>query len=352
MAEQDGDNKQLIQEEIKKQQNRKDQYKEIEKQLKESGEPQISTSDPESRQMIIRNNITEEAYNVQTTVDAKHNLPIDYKVTNQNDSKVMGNMVQRAKSILGTNEFTALYDKGYHTGSELKTTQDLGIETIVAIPSLPSSSQAPNLAYNVEHFTYDKQSDTYTCPQLQILKTNGNWYKKHSNRNTVTTFKQYKSTVCKTCPVKIQCTKAKNGRLIERNKFKEYYELNCENVKLKQHLYKKRQAIVEHPYGTVKRQWGFSYVLTKKGIKRASTDIGFMFIAYNIRRIINILGRDELRKYLEVLVLLLLNQIRQYKRKIGYLQPSYYLKTISLKYFEPCLNHFKLDQYLSLNRGF
>ena len=132
----------------------------------------------------------------------------------------------------------------------------------------------------------------------------------------------------------------------------EYYELNCENVKLKQHLYKKYQAIVEHPYGTVKRQWEFSYVLTKKGIKRASADIGFMFIAYNIRRIINILGRDELRKYLEVLVLLLLNQIRQYKRKIGSLQPYYYLKTISLKYFEPCLNHFKLDQYLSLNRGF
>jgi transposase len=352
LAEQDGDNKLLIQEEIKKQQNRKDQYKEIEKQLKESGEPQISTSDPESRQMIIRNNITEVAYNVQTTVDAKHNLPIDYKVTNQNDSKVMGNMVQRAKSILGTNEFTALYDKGYHTGSELKTAQDLGIKTIVAIPSLPSSSQAPDPVYNVEHFTYDKQSDTYTCPQGQILITNGNWYKKYSNRNTVTTFKQYKSTFCKTCPVKLQCTKAENGRLIERNKFKEYYEINRKNVELKQHLYKRRQAIVEHPYGTVKRQWGFSYVLTKKGIKRASTDVGFMFIAYNIRRIINILGRDELRKYLEVLVLLLLNQIHQNKQETGSLQPSYYLKTISLKYFEPCLNRFKLDQDLSINRGF
>jgi transposase len=282
LAEQDGDNKQLIQEEIKKQQDRKDQYKEIEKQLKESGEPQISTSDPESRQMIIRNRITEVAYNVQTTVDSKHNLPIDYKVTNQNDSKVMGNMVQRAKSILGTNEFTALYDKGYHTGSELKTALDLGIETIVAIPGVPASSQAPNPAYNFEHFSYDHRTDTYTCPQGQILRTNGKWYDKHSNRNTVTIFKQYKSTVCKTCPVKIQCTKAKYGRLIERNKFTEYYEINRENVEHKQHLYKRRQSIVEYPYGTVKRQWGFSYILTKKGIKRASADVGFMFIAYNI----------------------------------------------------------------------
>ena len=83
---------------------------------------------------MIRNNITEVAYNVQTTVDAKNNIPIDYKVTNQNDSKTMGNMVQRAKSILRSNEFTVLYDKGYHNCSELKTAQDLGVETIVAIP--------------------------------------------------------------------------------------------------------------------------------------------------------------------------------------------------------------------------
>jgi transposase len=144
LAENDGDNRQQIDDEIKKQQKRKDNYKNIEKQLKESGEAHISISDPESRQIMVRNNITEVAYNVQTTVDSKNNIPIDYKVTNQNDSKAMGNMVQRAKTILGTNEFTVLYDKGYHTGSELKTAQDLGIKTIVAIPGVPSTSQAPD----------------------------------------------------------------------------------------------------------------------------------------------------------------------------------------------------------------
>lgn len=61
--------------------------------------------------------------NAQTTVDEKNNIPIDYKVINENDSKAMGNMVQRAKSILRINEFTVLYDKGFHTGSELKTAQ-------------------------------------------------------------------------------------------------------------------------------------------------------------------------------------------------------------------------------------
>lgn len=72
----------------------------------------------------------------------------------------MGNMVQRAKSTLRTSEFTALYDKGYHTGSELKTAQDLGIETIVAIPQVPATIQAMDPAYNYKHFKYDNQADT------------------------------------------------------------------------------------------------------------------------------------------------------------------------------------------------
>ena len=110
LAENDGD-KQEIKEEIKKQNQRKDAYKKLEQQLQESGQPQISTSDPESRQLITRNNITELAYNAQTTVDDKHNLPIDYKVTNTNDAKAMSGMLRRAKSILKTNQFTALYDK-------------------------------------------------------------------------------------------------------------------------------------------------------------------------------------------------------------------------------------------------
>ena len=100
LADNDGDKKAHA--EIEKHTHRKQGYKRLEQQLKETGEVQVSTSDPDSRQMIIRNNITEVAYNVQTTVDAKHNIPIDYKVTNHNDSKAMGNMLQRAKSILHT----------------------------------------------------------------------------------------------------------------------------------------------------------------------------------------------------------------------------------------------------------
>jgi hypothetical protein len=147
LAESDGDEKKQIEEGIKKQNQRKEGYKRIENQLKETGQVQVSTSDPESRQMITRNNITEVAYNTQTTTDSKHNLLVDYKVTNTNDSKAMGNMLRRAKSILRTNQFTALYDKGYHTGSEFEVASNLGIDVMVATPTV--AAQAPNPAYNV-----------------------------------------------------------------------------------------------------------------------------------------------------------------------------------------------------------
>jgi len=226
----------------------------LQSKLNESDEVQISTSDPESRQMIIRNHITEVAYNAQTTIDDKHCLAIDYKVTNRNDSKAMGNMLRRSKSILRKSDFTALYDKGYHTGSELKIAHDLDIETIVAIPGVPSTSQAPNPDYNVSEFKYSKEKDHYLCPQKQTLTTNGRWYaKKGANSYKM---KQYKTPACKNCPVINQCTRNTKGRgrVIERTEYADYIDKNREIVTKRQHLYKRRQEIVEHPYGTIKRQ--------------------------------------------------------------------------------------------------
>ena len=319
LAENDGDSRQQIEDEINKQQKRKDNYKNLEKQLKESGEAQISISDPESRQIMLRNNITEVAYNVQSTVDSKNYIPIDYKVTNQNDSKAMGDMVRRAKSILRTNKFTVLYDKGFHTGSELKIAQDLGIETVVAIPGVPSTSQAPNHDYNSEHFFYDEEADTYTCPQSITLRTNGVWHKEQNSATNIIIFKQYRTSACKSCKAHSECTRSKKGRVIQRTTFTEYYERNRKNFEEKEYLYKRRQAIVEHHYGTLKRQWGFSYILTKKGMERASSDVGFMFIAYNLRRIGNILTGNRLKEYLRILVSMFLDLLginfRQFEEK-------------------------------------
>lgn len=290
LAESDSDNKRIIEEEIKKQEHRKAEYKKIETQLSESSEPQVSTSDPDSRQMITRNNITEVAYNLQTTVDAKNNLPVDYKVTNTNDSKAMGNMLRRAKSILRTTDFIALYDKGYHTGSEFKAADDLGIKVMVAIPTV--AAQAPNPFYNVENFTYDQVKDCYTCPQNQELTTTGKLHKAKTY-----TFKRYTTKACMSCPVKPECSKARYGKGIQRSEYTEFITNNKIRIEQNKDLYKRRQAIVEHPYGTIKRQWGFNYILTKKSLERASADVGFMMVAYNLRRIINIVGFKELSEY-------------------------------------------------------
>ena len=300
LAQSDGD-KEDVEEQIEQQKKRADGYREIATQLKESGEAQVSTSDPDSRQMIIRNNITEVAYNIQTSVDAKNKLLIDYKVTNSNDSKAMGNMLQRAKSILRTNQFTALYDKGYHTGSEFKIAHDLNINTLVAIPM--QTVHAPDPAYDAENFTYVPEGDYYICPQNQHLTTTGKWHQASAYR-----FKRYATRACKLCSAKDLCSKARYGKGIHRSEFHEYIQINKEQVELNKALYKQRQAIVEHPYGTIKRQWGFSYIMTKMSQKRASADVGLMMTAYNLRRIINILGLEQLMKYLEKKIHLIFNK--------------------------------------------
>ena len=126
--------------------------------------------------MDTRNNISEVAYSVQITVGALHNIPIDFKVTNENETKAMGGMLRRSKTILGHNNFTAIYDKGYHTGSEFAYTDSLGIDVLVAI--LDVASHAPDPAFDAKYFIYNKQTDSYTCPAKEILVTNGRCYTK------------------------------------------------------------------------------------------------------------------------------------------------------------------------------
>lgn len=303
--------KKEINDKINKYKQNKDKYEKLQQQLDETGQVQISTSDPDSRQMITRNNITEVAYNVQSTVDAKHNIPIDFKVTNKNDSKAMGVMTRRAKTILGNADFTALYDKGYHTGTEFDYANKQGIEVIVAAPDV--ASHAPDVAFDVEHFDYNKSLDQYTCPAGVKLVTNGRWYNKASGK-TMNRVKHYKTTACLTCSLFEKCTRNKAGRLIERSEHMDLIDANKKRLQQNMELYRKRQAIVEHPFGVIKRQWDFYYIMTKKTMQHASADVGFpalpfglqkryffLFTSYNLRRIFNIIDQNLLKKFLREL---------------------------------------------------
>lgn len=302
----DGDTKKEIKKKILKQKERKAKYESLQALLESSGQEQISTSDPDSRQMVLRNTITEVAYNIQTTTDAKHCLPIDYLVTNNNDSRALSNMVLRASEIIGKTRFTAVFDKGYHKGKELKTTQLLGVKTLVAIPDISSASMAPDSAYNVSEFIYNKRHNTYTCPQGETLRTNGNWYTKSNTSNkrkngTVYQVQHYKTSACQGCSKLNSCTKntGGRGRVIERSEYQDFVDQNRVNIENYRELYKKRQSIIEHNYGTIKRQWNFHFILTKKGIERAASYVGFMFTAYNLRRLMNLIDKNDLKKYLQ-----------------------------------------------------
>jgi len=296
LANEDGDTLDKIEakEKIKKHLNQRHKYEQMKDQLAQSDEVQISTSDPDSRQLITRNNITEVAYNVQTSVDEKHNIPIDFKVTNKNDSKAMGAMVRRAKTILGKSDFTALYDKGYHTGSEFDYAHRHGVEVIVAFPDV--ASHAPDVAFDVEHFEYDKTLDEYTCPAGQKLTSNGSWYNKASGK-TLNRVKHYKTKACLRCELFDRCTKNKAGRLIERTEHMDLIDDNKNRLNDQLDLYRKRQAIVEHPYGVIKRQWDFYYIMTKKTMHHATADVGMILTAYNLRRIFNIIDQNTLKAY-------------------------------------------------------
>jgi hypothetical protein len=163
-------------------------------------------------------------------------------------------------------------------------------------------------AYNVSAFSYDPQSHSYTCLQGNILTTNGTWYSKERKSETrkIATpvyVKHFKAPRRQDCRVPDLCTKNTRGRgqVIERTQHQDYIDLDKRNVEQKEHLYKRRQAIIEHTYGTIKRHWNFHHIITKKGIDRAAADVGFMFIAYNLHRIFNLVGREALKKNLRML---------------------------------------------------
>lgn len=326
LAAEDGDkinneNKEEIEKKIEKHQHHKKGYQELAQQLKETGQTQISTSDPESRMIMMRNNIAEVCYNIQATVDAQNCIPIDYKVTNENDSKAMSGMLRRAKTILGHNNFTALYDKGYHTGSEFTYAENLGIETLVAVPNV--AAHAPDIKYDVEHFIYDKEKDEYNCPEGNILSTNGKWYKKERTASSVKV-KHYKTDKCLTCPAFSKCTKNQKGRFIERSEHQDAIDNNTIRIKQNKEIYKRRQAIVEHPFGIIKRQWGFDYIMTKKGKQRASADIGLIFCAFNLRRLLHLIDKNKFKLWLSRLAML-------FEQYTSYSKPKYDYQNFNVK---------------------
>jgi transposase len=203
-----------IQEKIERLKQNNIKYDLLEQQLQVSGEPQISTTDADARALLVQGQVVEVSYNIQAAVDSKHNLLVATHTINRNDKNALSAIAIEAKENLELETFTALVDKGYHNGRELDTCKNHNITTIVAVPEQGKSNEnGTQPEYFVSQFTYNKEANTYTCPQGQTLTTSGSWHKKTGRtEQSGYEFQKYRTPACKTCPVKDLCTSRKGGR--------------------------------------------------------------------------------------------------------------------------------------------
>ena len=222
------------------------------------------------------------------------------QATNTNDGKALHTAATQAKTNLQLQKedtLMVLADKGYHTGAELQQCQQDNMITHVAYKEQPSVKHIAN-EFLAESFDYDKPTDTYKCPAGAILTSSGRWHKKKGEANeTSYRFKTYRTNACKACPLKHQCTKLRK-RIIQRSEYQDAVDINDNNIKRNPEYYKRRQAICEHPFGTIKRHLGYTYTLLK-GLQKVNGEMNLIMFCYNFMRTKTILGMEKMLKAIE-----------------------------------------------------
>ena len=311
-----------IQQKIERLKQNKIKYELLEEELKNSGEPQISTTDADARALLVQGQVVEVSYNIQAAVDSKHNLVVATHTINRNDKNALTAIALEVKENLALETFTVLVDKGYHNGRELHTCQQNNITTIVAVPEQGKSNEnGTQPEYLVSKFIYNKENNSYTCPEGKTLTTTGSWHKKTGRtEESGYNFQKYRTPACKTCLVKDLCTSRKGGRELDRSQYADAVEENHHRYKDNPQLYRKRQEINEHIFGTIKRKWGYNYT-DLVGLEKVNGEHSLIMLVYNIKRSINILGVPDLIAKLQA-------WNTPYKRK-----GLFFTKTTNLKLF-------------------
>src|SRR5215203_617160 len=189
---------------------RKIKYDDLQQQLDNTEEKQISTTDSDSRALIINKNIVEVSYNTQSAVDAKYYLLVHAQATSINDGKALHRAASQAKENMGLKKedaIDALSDKGYHTGEQLQQCHDDNIETYVAFKEQPSVKDLQKEFLSTQ-FIYNKENDSYTCPAGETLTSLGTWHNKIGDAGeTSYRLKTYRTGGCKNCSLKKHCTR-------------------------------------------------------------------------------------------------------------------------------------------------
>ena len=261
-----------------------DRLKKFEVRMLEAPDQQLSLTDPDARSMRHRGSGI-VGYNVQTAVDTDHHLIVTHEVTNVgSDRRQLTRMAKQAKTELQAESLTVLADAGYYNGDELRSCADHNITAYV-----PHSATSHNKAkgqFDRSEFHYIADDDEYQCPAGERL------IYRFTRMESGKEIRRYWSSACPACPIRAKCTTGKNRR-VSRWVHEEVVERAKVRLAAKPDAMRIRQATVEHPYGTLKAWMGSTHFLTKT-LDHVSTEMSLHVLAYNMKRVINLIGTKSL----------------------------------------------------------
>ena len=254
--------------------------KAIEAQMHASPDQQVSLTDPDARSMKSRDGGV-VGYNVQTAVDVKNHLIVAHEVTDVGvDRELLAAMANQARAAIGSEELTVIADRGYFNGKEILACDEAGITTLVPKP-LTSNSKAEG-RFGKPDFIYIASDDEYRCPAGQRLIRHQTTIENEMKIHT------YWCSVCPSCPLKSQCTTGKERR-VRRWEHEAVIDAMQERLDRDPEKMRVRRQTVEHPFGTIKYWMGWTHFLTKT-LARVRTEMSLHVIAYNLKRVMRILG--------------------------------------------------------------
>lgn len=263
---------------------------EIEVQLKNAPDGQLSLTDPDARSMKTRGNGI-VGYNVQTAVDTKHHLIVEHDVTNVgSDRAQLFPMASKARAVMGVQELTAIADRGYFNGRQILQCHEAGIQAIV--PKSVTSNATADGRFGKHDFRYDKQRNEYRCPAGERLM----WRMTTKEQDQV--LHRYWSSNCKSCALKDRCTPGTERR-VTRWEHEDILEEAQHRLDRFPDAMRIRRDTVEHPFGTFKLWMGSSHFLTRT-LKRVSTEMSLHVLVYNLKRVMSIVGVGQLAQAMKV----------------------------------------------------
>lgn len=271
-----------LKEKIDRYKQRRGQYEQLKRDLEQSGESQVSLTDPQSRSMRVGHGV-EVSYNVQIVVDHKHKLVVEHEVVNEvTDQGQLSTMAKKAKETLGVESLEVVTDRGYYNGEEVKACEESGITAYVPKPN--SSSNLKRGLFTKENFIYEPEKDCYRCPAGKELNY------RYQTVEQGRTMRSYEISGCKSCELRSKCSINKKGiRCIKRWVDEAILEAMARRVAEHPEKVELRKCLAEHPFGTIKRVMNQGYFLMR-GLTKVGAETSLTILAYNLKRVINILS--------------------------------------------------------------